>query len=57
MVKTPLSDIRKRYITRLVGRCFILLFAIALYITGFEKHDVLQGFAFLRESPGCMCFG
>ena len=49
MVKTPLSDIRKRYITRLVGRCFILLFAIALYITGFEKHDVLQGFAFFER--------
>ena len=49
MLKTPLSDIRKRYIARLVGRCFILLFAIALYLTGFEKHDVLQGFAFFER--------
>ena len=49
MLKVPLSDIRKRYIARLVGRCFILLFTIALYLTGFEKHDVLQGFTFFKK--------
>jgi len=49
VLKAPLSDIRKRYILRLVGRCFILLFAIVLYFTGFEKHDILQGFSFFRR--------
>ena len=49
MLKTPLSDIRKRYIIRLVGRCFILLCAIVLYLTGFEKHDILQGFDFFKK--------
>ena len=48
-MKTPLSPIRKRYIFRLVARCLILLFALALYITGFEKHDILQGFSFFHK--------
>ena len=48
-MKTPLSPIRKRYIARLVARCLILLFALALYITGFEKHDILQGFSFFHK--------
>ena len=48
-MKKPLSDIRKRYIARLVGRSFILLFAVALFLTGFEKHDILQGFAFFQK--------
>jgi len=49
MVKTPLSDIRKRYTARLVVRCLILIFALVLYFTGFEKHDILQGFAFFHK--------
>ena len=49
MLKTPLSDIRKRYTVRLVVRCFILIFALFLYFTGFEKHDILQGFAFFHK--------
>ena len=49
MLKVPLSDIRKRYIARLVGRCFILLFTFVLFFTGFEKHDILQGFSFFRK--------
>ena len=48
-MKTPLSPIRKRYIFRLVARCLILLFALALYISGFEKHDILQGFSFFHK--------
>ena len=48
-MKTPLSPIRKRYIFRLVARCLILLFALTLYITGFEKHDILQGFSFFHK--------
>ena len=48
-MKPPLSPIRKRYIFRLVARCLILLFALALYITGFEKHDILQGFSFFHK--------
>lgn len=49
MLKVPVSDIRKRYIIRLVARCMILVAAFALYFTGFEKHDVLQGFAFFQK--------
>ena len=48
-MKIPPSHIRKRYIVRLVARCAILLFAVALYVTGFEKHDILQGFAFFHR--------
>ena len=49
MLKTPLSDIRKRYIFRLIARCVILLFFVILFLTGFEKHDILQGFAFFQK--------
>ena len=49
MLKTPISHIRKRYIIRLVARCLILLCAVVLYITDFEKHDILQGFDFFRK--------
>ena len=49
MVKHPISDIRKRYIIRLVGRCVILLWAVILYFTDFARHDILQGFDFFRK--------
>lgn len=49
MVKSPISDIRKRYIIRLVGRCIILLLAFVLFFTGFDRHDILQGFAFFEK--------
>ena len=49
MIKTPLSDIRKRYIARLVARCVILLCAFILYLTDFARHDILQGFDFFRK--------
>ena len=49
MLKVPVSDLRKRYIARLAGRCVILLWVFALYFSGFEKHDILQGFAFFRK--------
>ena len=49
MLKTPVSNIRKRYIARLVARCVILLCAIALYFTDFARHDILQGFDFFRK--------
>ena len=44
-----MSETRKRYIFRLVARCVILLLAFVLYFTGFEKHDILQGFAFFKK--------
>ena len=50
MIKTPLSDIRKRYIARLVARCVILLGAFILYFTNFPRHDILQGFDFFRKA-------
>ena len=49
MLKVPVSDIRKRYMIRLVARCMILVAAFVLYFTGFEKHDVLQDFAFFHK--------
>lgn len=49
MLKTPLSDIRKRYTARLVVRCLILIFAVIVYLTDFEKHDILQGFDFFHK--------
>ena len=49
MLKVPLSDIRKRYICRLVARCCILLGAVVLCFTDFARHDILQGFAFFQK--------
>jgi len=49
VVKLPVSDIRKRYIARLVGRCIILVFAFVLFFTDFAPHDILQGFDFFRK--------
>ena len=49
MLKTPLSDIRKRYIARLVGRSIILICAVILYCTDFARHDILQGFDFFHK--------
>ena len=49
MIKSTLSDIRKRYILRLICRCFIFLAAVILYLTGFEKHNILPGWAFFHK--------
>ena len=49
MLKVPLSDIRKRYIGRLVARSCILVCAVILYFTSFPRHDILQGFDFFRK--------
>ena len=49
MLKMPVSDIRKRYIARLVCRCFILVGAFWLYFTDFARHDILQGFDFFKK--------
>lgn len=49
MLKVPNSNLRKRYIARLVGRSFILLCVLWLWMTGFEKHDILQGFSFFHK--------
>ena len=49
MLKTTVSDIRKRYILRLIGRCVILLLAVFLYATDFPRHDILEGFSFFRK--------
>ena len=48
-MKLPVSDIRKRYIIRLVCRCVILVFAFVLFFTDFASHDILQGFDFFRK--------
>lgn len=49
MVKFPVSDIRKRYIIRLVCRCFIFVLAALLVFTDFAPQDILQGFAFFHK--------
>jgi hypothetical protein len=49
VVKNPISDIRKRYIVRLVLRCIILTAVTLLVFTDFAPHDILQGFAFFQR--------
>ena len=49
MIKNPISDIRKRYILRLIGRCIILLCALVLFFTDFDRHDILEGFDFFKK--------
>ena len=49
MLKIPISNIRKRYIVRLIGRCITLLGALILYFTDFQNHDILQGFDFFKK--------
>ena len=44
-----MSHIRKVYIARLVGRCVVLLCAVALYILRPQAFDILQGFAFFKK--------
>ncbi|MBQ3104214.1 MAG: hypothetical protein IJC58_08010 [Oscillospiraceae bacterium] len=43
------SRIRKVYIARLVGRCAVLVCAVALYILRPEMFGILQGFAFFEK--------
>ena len=49
MLKTPISDIRKKYIVRLVCRCVILVCAAVLVFTDFACNDILQGLDFFRK--------
>ena len=49
MVKVPVSDIRKKYIARLVGRCIILVCTLLLFFTNFPRHDILEGFDFFKK--------
>lgn len=49
MAKVPISDIRKKYISRLVGRYIILICALILFFTNFPRHDILQGFDFFKK--------
>jgi len=49
VVKFPISDIRKKYILRLIGRCIILVCAVILYFTDFQTHDILGGFDFFQK--------
>ena len=49
MLKIPVSDIRKRYIARLVIRCMILVCAALLVFLDFDRHDILRGFDFFKK--------
>lgn len=45
-MKMPVSDIRKRYIARLVARIVILIACVLGYVFDFIKFDILKGNAF-----------
>ena len=49
MIKNPISDIRKRYILRLVCRCVIFCWALVLVFTDFARYDILSGFDFFKK--------
>ena len=48
MRREPMSRVRKIYFARLVGRCVVLLIAIAMWIFRRESFDVLNGMNFFR---------
>ncbi len=48
-MKMPISDIRKRYILRLIARIVILIACVLGYIFDFIKFDVLKGGSFFER--------
>ena len=44
-----MSEMRKRYLFRLVGRCIVLVLCFVLYGLRREEFDVLDGWGFFRE--------
>ncbi len=44
-----MSEMRKRYIFRLVGRCIVLVLCFVLYGLRREEFDVLEGWGFFQE--------
>ena len=48
-VRNPISKVRKIYIARLIGRCFILLGCVLLFWLKPEELDVIKGFQFLEK--------
>ena len=49
MSKIHVSNIRKRYIARLVCRCIILVCAAIIVFADFARNDILQGFDFFKK--------
>lgn len=47
--KIPISDTRKRYCLRLVGRCIVLVVCIFLAISYSEIYDILDGMNFFEK--------
>ena len=47
--KMPISDTRKRYCLRLVGRCIVLVVCIFLAISYSEIYDILDGMNFFAK--------
>ena len=48
MSREPMSRVRKIYFARLVGRCVVLLIAVALWLFRRESFNVLNGMNFFR---------
>ena len=49
MEKKKLSMMRKNYITRLIGRCAVLILGILLYVVRPEEFAVINGWNFFRR--------
>jgi len=47
--KQPMSKIRKLYMLRLVGRCFVLLACVLVWLLRPETYDILYGMAFFER--------
>ena len=47
--KIPISKIRKLYILKLIGRCFILICCALLWIFSPQRYEILNGMNFFDE--------
>ena len=48
-LKRSVSDLRKRYIARLVGRCLVFVASIVMLLVAPEKFDILYGMNFFDK--------
>ena len=48
-MKMPISDIRKRYIARLIARIVIFVVCVLAYLFDWIRFDILEGSRFFRR--------
>lgn len=48
-MKNPVSDIRKKYIMRLIGRIAVLIICVAAYAFDLVNFEILSGNAFFKQ--------